>query len=83
MPTEFFQRFFFYPFHKCRIGRNIICSYVCFQCAEDDETRELVRKYGGLDPLVSLSFNVENKELLAAATGAIWKCSISRENVTR
>lgn len=55
----------------------------CFQCAEDDETRDLVRKYGGLDPLVSLSFNIENKELLAAATGAIWKCSISRENVTR
>lgn len=55
----------------------------CFQCAEDNETRELVRKFGGLDPLVSLSFNVENKELLAAATGAIWKCSINLENVTR
>ena len=25
----------------------------------------------------------ENKELLAAATGAIWKCSISVENVER
>ncbi|PFX30563.1 armadillo repeat-containing protein 4-like [Stylophora pistillata] len=59
------------------------CASAIFKCAEDDETRELVRKYGGLDPLVSLSFNVENKELLAAATGAIWKCSISRENVTR
>ena len=25
----------------------------------------------------------ENKELLAAATGAIWKCAISTENVKR
>ena len=60
-----------------------MCRFTRFQCAEDNETRDLVRKYGGLDPLVSLSFNVENKELLAAATGAIWKCSISRENVAR
>ena len=67
------------------LSTNRPVNYRCirFQCAEDNETRELVRKYGGLDPLVSLSFNVENKELLAAATGAIWKCSISRENVTR
>ena len=61
----------------------IVVSLSRFQCAEDNETRELVRTYGGLQPLVSLSFNVENKELLAAATGAIWKCSISRENVAR
>ena len=61
----------------------LLSKSIRFQCAEDDDTRDLVRKYGGLDPLVSLSFNVENKELLAAATGAIWKCSISRENVTR
>ena len=60
-----------------------MCCHSRFQCAEDNETRDLVRNYGGLDPLVSLSFNVENKELLAAATGAIWKCSISRENVAR
>ncbi|XP_015772686.1 PREDICTED: armadillo repeat-containing protein 4-like [Acropora digitifera] len=59
------------------------CASAIFKCAEDNETRELVRKFGGLDPLVSLSFNVENKELLAAATGAIWKCSINLENVTR
>lgn len=42
-----------------------------------------MREYGGLDPLVSLLTNVDNKELLAAATGAIWKCSISPENVSR
>ena len=53
------------------------------QCAEEKETRDLVRQFGGLDPLVALLNNTENKELLAAATGAIWKCSISPENVAR
>lgn len=43
----------------------------------------MIRKFGGLDPLVTLLSNRENKELLAAATGAIWKCSISKENVKR
>ena len=53
------------------------------QCAEEKETRDLVRQYGGLDPLVTLLSNTENKMLLAAATGAIWKCAISPENVVR
>ncbi len=39
------------------------------KCAEDKETRDLVRKYGGLDPLVSLLNERDNKPLLAAATG--------------
>jgi hypothetical protein len=43
----------------------------------------MIRKYGGLDPLVNLLNNKENKPLLAAATGAIWKCSISKDNVKR
>lgn len=42
-----------------------------------------MRKNGGLEPLAKLLTNSENKALLAAATGAIWKCSISRENVER
>lgn len=33
--------------------------------------------------MVSLLNNVDNKELLAAATGAIWKCAISPENVQK
>jgi hypothetical protein len=36
-----------------------------------------------LDPLVALLQQSDNKELLAAATGAIWKCAISTENVKR
>lgn len=53
------------------------------QCAEEKETRDLVRLHGGLDPLVELLANQDNKELLASATGAIWKCAISSENVQR
>ncbi|KAK3083056.1 hypothetical protein FSP39_012730 [Pinctada imbricata] len=59
------------------------CASAIFKCAEEKETRDLVRQYGGLDPLVSLLQKTENKELLAAATGAIWKCAISPENVQR
>lgn len=53
------------------------------QCAEDKQTRDLVRKYSGLQPLVLLLSKSDNKQLLAAATGAIWKCSISMENVAK
>uniref|UniRef100_A0A3P9KGW9 Armadillo repeat containing 4 n=1 Tax=Oryzias latipes TaxID=8090 RepID=A0A3P9KGW9_ORYLA len=60
---------------------QIQCSMALFKCAEDKETRDLVRKYKGLKLLVELLNNTNNKELLAAATGAIWKCSISIENV--
>ncbi|VEL14037.1 unnamed protein product [Protopolystoma xenopodis] len=41
----------------------------------------MVRQYGGLAPLINLLSHQENKELLAAATGAIWKCAVSPENV--
>ncbi|XP_025060208.1 armadillo repeat-containing protein 4 isoform X2 [Alligator sinensis] len=59
------------------------CASAIFKCAEDEETRDLVRQHGGLQPLATLLSNSENKELLAAVTGAIWKCAISRENVTK
>uniref|UniRef100_A0A8C4YLM8 Outer dynein arm docking complex subunit 2 n=1 Tax=Gopherus evgoodei TaxID=1825980 RepID=A0A8C4YLM8_9SAUR len=59
------------------------CASAIFKCAEDEETRDLVRHHGGLQPLAILLSNSENKELLAAVTGAIWKCAISRENVTK
>lgn len=50
-----------------------------FQKASD-----MVRESKGLEPLVAIAKekNVrENKPLLAAATGAIWKCAASDENV--
>uniref|UniRef100_A0A672V864 Outer dynein arm docking complex subunit 2 n=1 Tax=Strigops habroptila TaxID=2489341 RepID=A0A672V864_STRHB len=59
------------------------CASAIFKCAEDKETRDLVRQHGGLQPLSVLLANSENKQLLAAVTGAIWKCAISEENVAK
>ncbi|NWS14456.1 ARMC4 protein, partial [Pachyramphus minor] len=59
------------------------CASAIFKCAEDKQTRDLVRQHGGLQPLSVLLDNSENKKLLAAVTGAIWKCAISRENVSK
>ncbi|XP_038611411.1 armadillo repeat-containing protein 4 isoform X1 [Tachyglossus aculeatus] len=62
---------------------QMLCAQAIFKCAEDEETRDLVRQHGGLKPLATLLTNSSNKERLAAVTGAIWKCSISKENVTK
>ncbi|KAF1443810.1 Armadillo repeat-containing protein 4, partial [Spheniscus demersus] len=59
------------------------CASAIFKCAEDKETRDLVRQHGGLQPLSVLLGNSENKQLLAAVTGAIWKCAMSGENVSK
>ncbi|NXG07439.1 ARMC4 protein, partial [Sakesphorus luctuosus] len=59
------------------------CANAIFKCAEDKETRDLVRQHEGLQPLSVLLDKSENKQLLAAVTGAIWKCAISIENVSR
>ncbi|XP_058524894.1 outer dynein arm-docking complex subunit 2 isoform X2 [Ochotona princeps] len=59
------------------------CAMAIYQCAEDEDTRELVRLHGGLKPLASLLSKTDNKERLAAVTGAIWKCSMSKENVAK
>ena len=50
-----------------------------FQTASD-----MVREAHGLEPLVAIAKDKnirDNKSLLAAATGAIWKCAMSEENV--
>jgi len=54
-----------------------------WQCAVDEQTRKAVYDCGGLDTLVSLLSRQDNKKLLAAVTGAIWKCAISEYNVRR
>ncbi|CAF1373974.1 unnamed protein product [Adineta steineri] len=59
------------------------CASAIFKCAEDKEIRDLVRKYMGLRPLHDLLQKTDNKALLAAATGAIWKCAISSENIAQ
>ena len=53
------------------------------QCAEEEATRSLVRKYDGLAPLAKLLKSALGiMELLVAVTGAVWKCSKTMENVT-
>lgn len=59
------------------------CLQITWQCAEDEQTRKAVYDCGGLDTLVSLLSRQDNKKLLAAVTGAIWKCAISEYNVRR
>ncbi|KAK5603323.1 hypothetical protein CRENBAI_010018 [Crenichthys baileyi] len=59
---------------------QMLCASAIFKCAENQQTRDLVRSHDGLKPLVSLLAKADNKQLLAAATGAIWKCSVSMEN---
>lgn len=67
----------------CVDGARVHAAICWIQCAEDKTTRDLVRQFGGLKPLVILLKETENKQLLAATTGAIWKCSISMENVAK
>lgn len=46
----------------------------------------MVREAGGLEPLVAIAKDKtirDNKLLLAAVTGAIWKCAASEENVKK
>ncbi|XP_048580373.1 outer dynein arm-docking complex subunit 2 isoform X2 [Nematostella vectensis] len=62
---------------------QIYCANAIFKCAEDEDTRKVVHKYGGLETLVKLLSSHQNKKLLAAVTGAIWKCSVSVENTKR
>ncbi|NXK93386.1 ARMC4 protein, partial [Formicarius rufipectus] len=62
---------------------QMLCASAIFKCAEDKEIRDLVRQHEGLQPLSVLLENSENKRLLAAVTGAIWKCAISIENVSK
>lgn len=61
----------------------VIFPPISWQCAEDEQTRKAVYDCGGLDTLVSLLSRQDNKKLLAAVTGAIWKCAISEYNVRR
>lgn len=60
----------------------VCCVCVCLcQCAEEEETRQLVREFGGMAPLSKLLTVTGNKQLLTAVTGALWKCSMSLDNV--
>ena len=59
------------------------CASAIFKCSEDGETRLLVQKFNGIEPLAALLDNPanNNKDLLIAVTGAVWKVSQNVENV--
>ena len=60
------------------------CSSAINKCAINELTRDMVREAGGLEPLVHIAKDKnirDNKPLLAAATGAIWRCSQNAANV--
>jgi len=61
------------------------CANALFKCAEDDSTRELIFRFGGLELLVQMltSRSSEDNQLLAATVGALWKCALNKNNVRR
>ncbi|KAK2589161.1 hypothetical protein KPH14_001979 [Odynerus spinipes] len=62
------------------------CALAIFKCGVNKVTSNIVRETGGLDPLCKLIQTEEvrtNKRLLAAVTGAIWKCATNSDNITR
>lgn len=62
------------------------CSLAIYKCASDPITRNMIRDAGGLELLVEAaqdSTNRSNKPLMAAVTGALWKCADSDPSVKR
>ncbi|XP_067018496.1 armadillo repeat-containing protein gudu-like isoform X1 [Acropora muricata] len=61
-----------------------LCATALFKCAEDDPSRELISRHGGLELLVELMmFKSSENHLLAAVVGAVWKCALNKSNVKR
>ncbi|XP_026463592.1 armadillo repeat-containing protein gudu, partial [Ctenocephalides felis] len=62
------------------------CASCLFKCSEDKETRILIRRAGGLEPLVAIIKDRklrDDKPLIAAASGAIWKCAANDDNINK
>eukprot|EP00054_Salpingoeca_dolichothecata_P017124 m.102085 g.102085 ORF g.102085 m.102085 type:complete len:1027 (-) comp22316_c0_seq2:122-3202(-) len=60
---------------------KIHSSCAIFRCAEDPDTRTLVREHQGLSPLVDMLTRTDQPSLLWGATGALWKCAQDPLNV--
>ena len=73
------------------IKLKMLCANAIFRLAEEDESRNLVRMHGGLEKLVEMikdqpssKRDQTNMPLMAAVTGAMWKCATNNlENVDR
>lgn len=62
------------------------CSLAIYKSASDPITRDMIRHAGGLELLVeaaSDTTNRPNKPLMAAVTGALWKCSDSDASIKK
>ncbi|XP_076302300.1 LOW QUALITY PROTEIN: armadillo repeat-containing protein gudu-like, partial [Lasioglossum baleicum] len=62
------------------------CALAIFKCGPNKVARDVVRQTSGLDLMCKFLQEEEvrtNKRLLAAITGGIWKCALSKENVVR
>ncbi|CAG9864036.1 unnamed protein product [Phyllotreta striolata] len=62
------------------------CATTIYKCGVNALIRDMVRQCGGLDPLVKILRDMtarEDKELMTAVTGAIWKLAKTVENVHR
>ena len=62
-------------------NRNLLTA-VFLQCAEEKETRDIVYENDGILPIIDL-LTLKERNALAAATGAVWKCAQSEENAKR
>lgn len=62
------------------------CSLAIYKCASDPITRDMIREAGGLELLIDAAkdtSNRANKPLMAAVTGALWKCANSDASVKK
>ncbi|GBP40961.1 Armadillo repeat-containing protein gudu [Eumeta japonica] len=65
---------------------KMYCSLAIFKSASYSITRDMILNAGGLELLVAAAQdpdNRPNKPLMAAVTGAVWKCAISEACVKR
>ncbi|ESN98390.1 hypothetical protein HELRODRAFT_84530 [Helobdella robusta] len=74
----------FHLIHTKNSQLQMLCASTIEKCAVDDESRDLIRAYGGLTPLVEIVADEGSfQKSLVAATGAIWKCSPNQINTVR
>lgn len=69
---------------SANVELKLECSRTIFRCSIDRIARRQIRHARGLEPLVAIIKNGdlrEDKALIAAASGAIWKCAASDANV--
>ncbi|XP_055299330.1 armadillo repeat-containing protein gudu [Sitodiplosis mosellana] len=73
-----------YHLYSDNLDIKLQCSLAIFKCASNRTVSDMVREAHGLEQLMSIVKDKsmrDIKPLLAAATGALWKCTLVEENV--